>query len=180
MTAFLIALCVLVGAICLIDLVLTVGVIRRLREHTELIANLANNPRMPATILAAGTRVAPFVAGTVDGGTVASDALAGPTLVGVFSPTCPSCHEQLPKFLDEARRFDRDRVLAVVVGDPDQAEPQRAQLSPVARVVIEGEGGTVATALSVAAFPAFCVLDPDGTVLSSGYALDQVNLPAGV
>ncbi|MCP9968107.1 hypothetical protein LUX57_25555 [Actinomadura madurae] len=39
---FVAALALLALAVCLLDLVLTLGVVRRLRHHTELISNLSS------------------------------------------------------------------------------------------------------------------------------------------
>ncbi|HET6856330.1 MAG TPA: hypothetical protein VFH94_04445, partial [Streptomyces sp.] len=60
---FVIATVVLVGLLCTLDLVLTVGVIKRLREHTELLAKQGGG-RMS---LGPGDEVGAFSATTVDG-----------------------------------------------------------------------------------------------------------------
>lgn len=162
---------VLAGALCLLDLVLTVGVIRRLKEHTELIGNLSGSGIPDRTVLPPGERAAPFTATTEDGAAVDAGSLSDPTLVAVFSPGCSACAEQLPRFIDRAAAFPggRDGVLAVLAGSPAEVEEEARRLAPVARVVIEGPGGAVAEALEVRAFPAFLRLDATGRVLSSGY-----------
>ena len=58
---------VLALAVCLLDLVLTLGVIRRLRQHTDLISQLSGelpdaSGRLPYTILAERRTVGPFEA----------------------------------------------------------------------------------------------------------------------
>jgi hypothetical protein len=178
--AFLIALAVFVGAVCLLDLVLTLGVIRRLREHADRIARLS--PEAPNAMLPVGERADPFDAATVEGGRVTRDALSGLTLVGVFSPNCPACAERLPQFLDVAGSHTggRDRVLAVVVGEESEAGDQVAALSPVARVVIETMEGSITKALKIRGFPAFGILDASGTVVTAGTNTDRLKVPAGV
>jgi hypothetical protein len=56
----------LVGALCLANLALTVGVIRRLREHNEALAKLSRGSD-EQLIAAAGTLVADFAATTTAG-----------------------------------------------------------------------------------------------------------------
>ncbi|WP_081748916.1 TlpA disulfide reductase family protein [Nocardiopsis sp. CNT312] len=184
MTVFLTVLCALVGALCLLNILLTVGVIRRLKEHTETIGHLRSTvPALPEqVILPAGEEVADFSAETVDGTTVNRADLEGETLVGVFSPGCPACTEQLPRFTDLAASFPggRDRVLAVVVGEAADAAHEIAQLTPVARVVQEEHGGTTAPAFGVNGFPAMARVDATGRVLASGYSVEAVEALSGV
>src|SRR5690606_37070056 len=66
MTALLTAAVLLVGALCVLNLVLTVGVIRRLREHTELIQNMPRMQPPEQIMLPAGETVGPFTAVTED------------------------------------------------------------------------------------------------------------------
>lgn len=178
MTAFLIALVGLVGAIAMLDLLLTVGVIRRLRQHTDKLATLQNLGGAPVQIvIGAGEQVGEFAATTTDGEPVSRDLLLEHTLVGVLSPDCSACQEQLPTFVERAKNFPggRGQVLAVLAGEPAQVEQYRQQVAPVARVVIEPPiEGAVAAALHVQGWPAFAVIDAAGTVLASGVDLDQL------
>lgn len=178
MTTFLIALVGLVGAIAVLNLLLTVGVIRRLRQHTDKLANLQNLAGAPVRIMIGeGEQVGEFAATTTDGEPVSRDLLFDQTLVGVLSPDCSACQERLPEFVARAKTFPggRGQVLAVLAGEPEQVEEYREQLASVARVVIESPiGGPVATALQVQGWPAFAVLDATGTVLASGVDLDRL------
>ncbi|WP_068756454.1 TlpA family protein disulfide reductase [Thermobifida cellulosilytica] len=179
MNALLTVAVILVGALCVLNLTLTVGVIRRLREHTELIQNAVRIGPPEQIMLPAGETVGPFSAVTEEGVEVSRDTLADETLVGVFSPTCSACAEQLPLFVDRARSFPggRDNVLAVVVGSREEAAEQLARLAPVARVAVEDHGGPVAQALGVKGFPAFARLAADGKVLASGYQTSDLGVP---
>src|SRR5262245_52970288 len=102
-------------AVCLLDLVLTLGVVRRLRRHTELISNLSSGGWQPGAILADGKTAGPFEAVATTGEPVSRDRLSGRTLVGAFAPTCTACEEKLPAFVDFATAFSggRDQVIAV-------------------------------------------------------------------
>jgi hypothetical protein len=170
------ALAFLALAVCLLDLALTLGVIRRLREHTELISGLSSGGRQTYPILAKGKTAGPFEAVATTGEPVSADRLPERTLVGAFAPHCSACAEKLPAFVGLAKAFPggRDQVIAVVVGTEDEAETYRAQLEPVARVVIEPPmTGEIGAALELNSFPAFGILDESGTVISSGLDLQQ-------
>lgn len=185
MTTVLISLVVLVGTIAILNLLLTVGVIRRLREHTEQLANRAAQGGPPMEMMApAGEQVGEFAATTIDGEPVSRDLLSGRTLVAVFVPHCPACQERMPEFLSYAKDFPggRGQVLAVLGGEPAEVESYRSQLAPVARVVIEPDLGPVAGALRVSGYPTFGLLDAGGTVVASGPAVAQLPAvdPAGM
>ncbi|KOX16328.1 redoxin family protein [Nocardiopsis sp. NRRL B-16309] len=184
MTVFVAVLSVLVGALCLLNLLLTVGVIRRLKEHTALIGELRSSASgAPVQImLPAGEEVGDFSARTTDGAAVSRGTLGGETLVGVFSPGCSACAEQMPLFTELAASFPggRDRVLAVVVGDAEESAEEVAALTPVARVVQEAHGGDASAALGVNGFPALARIDAAGRVLASGYSVSDVEVLAGV
>jgi len=166
-------------AVCLLDLVLTLGVIRRLRQHTDLISQLSGqlpdaSGRRPYSILGEGTTAGPFEAVATTGEPLSSDALSGETLVGAFTPHCSACEERLPGFIDSATTFPggRGQVIAVVLGSPEEAQPYRERLEPVARVVVEPPlGGAIGAALELESFPAFAVLDESGAVVVTGVEL---------
>lgn len=171
MTALLIALAVTGATVAVLNLLLTVGVIRRLRQHTEQLAGLPAIGAPTDIMIAAGEQADQFAAATTDGEPVSRDLLSGQTLVGVLSPDCGACKEQLPEFISRAAAFPggRGQVLAVLAGEREQVQPYRERLEPVARVVIEpATGGPISTALRVQGFPSFAVLDSTGTVLGSG------------
>ncbi|MFG1805964.1 hypothetical protein [Streptomyces sp. NPDC049040] len=181
---YLVTLVVVLTALCLLDLALTVGVVRRLREHTELLGRRpAAGSRAPAerlAILPEGEVAADFEAAATDGSTVSRAAIDTPLLVGVFSPTCDTCHEALPGFLDLAARVPGGaaKVLAVVVAGMGDTGPLCAKLEPVSRVVVERMGGALTSALTIRAFPAFALVGSGGRIMVSGTRLDDVVVTA--
>jgi len=82
---FVITAVLLVGALCALNLVLTLGVIKRLREHTDLLAAGSNAPT-----IGIGQEVGEFSARTVDGETVSPDLLSGETVVAFLLPELPA------------------------------------------------------------------------------------------
>lgn len=159
---FLVAAMVLIGLLAGLNLLFTYGVIRRLREHTRRLDGLpAGGHAEPDLILGPGAR---------------PGAVPGVLLVGFFSPTCPPCREQAPRFVARAAAVGRERVLAVAVGTPDETRDLVAQFEPVAQVVVETEDGPLHQAFGVHGYPAVCVLDGDGRIVASGSTVDP--LPA--
>jgi hypothetical protein len=155
-----------VGALCVLDLLLTVGVIRRLREHTELLSSRREG--MIFDVIAVGQRPGEFTWPDIDGAAVSREDVEGATLLGFFTPTCDMCKTRLPEFLAAATRFPggRDGVLAVVAGALDDgggplagAEALIAELRAVARVVLEPHDGPVSAAFNVAAYPSWVLMD---------------------
>jgi thiol-disulfide isomerase/thioredoxin len=166
--SYLIAAGVVVGVLCLLNLLLTYGVIRRLREHTEL---LAQRPAgMPDIIAGAGSMVGAFTATTVEGDQLTADDLEPGTMVGFFSPGCGACVEQLPKFVDAAAAHPggQDRVLAVVIGTQEDTAEQVAALSPKARVVVATGGAEIEKAFAVQGYPGFALIGDARVVTVSG------------
>ncbi|GGM40184.1 TlpA family protein [Longimycelium tulufanense] len=154
--SFVIAAVVLVGLLCALDLLLTVGVIKRLREHTELLSGRGGGQ----VSLGPGDEVGKFSVTTVEGEPVHDDMINSETVVGFFSPTCGPCKEMLPKFVEYARGAPagREQVLAVVAADGQQdaeaVAPMLSTLAPVARVLTGRDADAVAGACKVRAFPA--------------------------
>jgi thiol-disulfide isomerase/thioredoxin len=181
---FLTAAIVVVGLLCLLDLLLTLGVIRRLRDHTERLSALSAG-RAPAgapdRMLAVGQVPADFAATTVDGDPVSKGLLGAPALVGFFSPGCAPCRERVPEFSAYAGRMPggRDRTLAVVVGNGERGSQLASELKGVGHVVVEAPGGPVSTAFGVHGFPALCVLDSGGAIAAAGPTLDRLPAPPG-
>lgn len=189
-TSYLFAAVVLVGIIGLLNLLLTFGVIRRLKEHDVAIAARPHGGPDGELMLPVGAPVGAFSTATVDGATVTQEVFADLSVVGFFSTDCAPCQERLPQFVDYAAAFPggRERVLVVVIAEPApdapaaDAEPPKvdrfvAQASAVARVVVEPHGGPVATAMSVQGFPVMAVID-GGTLVASGSTLNDIPVPS--
>lgn len=176
---YLIAAVVLVGCLCALDLLLTIGVIRRLREHSETLAAVRQLQRPDATLLRPGTMVPDVSAVTSDGTEVALRSLTQvPSLVAFLSTSCEACLEQLPRVERYARGMPggRSAVLAVIAGDSTDAENIRARLQPVAQVVVEPEDGPLAREFAVNVWPAYLLVGQNGVVDAVGSAVER--LPA--
>lgn len=178
---FLGAVTLLCVSLTLVNLVLTLGVIRRLREHSEKFTALAKSAPRPEPMIGPGKRPAPFSATAVDGTLVSHRDLTEGSLVAFFSPTCDSCAEWLPRFVEAAAALPRGQrqALAVVIASEHLSNSEMvAKLRPVATVVVEGEKGPIAEAFEVTGYPAMGRLDENGAVLTHRPA-DVLSLPVG-
>ncbi|MFI6097477.1 TlpA family protein disulfide reductase [Lentzea sp. NPDC051213] len=170
---------VAVGLLGLFNLVLAFGLVRRMREHADLISRLSDvvgGRSSAGAIVGVGTRVPPFRVTALDNGIVDRDRLPSSTLVGFFSPGCTPCEELLPGFVAAARAMPNGKagVIAVVVSEEFAGEYLDV-LGEVATVVVEGRKGALGVAFGVTSYPATCTIDATGTVTSTRLAV-----PAGV
>jgi hypothetical protein len=165
-----------VAALAALNLLLTLGIIRRMREQAQVSEGYGSPP--PELILGVGERPTQFTATTVDGHEVSATSLAGPTLVGFFSPRCTPCKQWIPRFARAAAEMSAGpgQALAVVAGDPDEAGAQVSALREFAQVVVEEDAGPVSMAFAVKGYPSLCRLGEDGTVASNDNH-DVVALP---
>lgn len=170
---------VIASVLTVLNLLLTFGVIRRLREHTELLS-ARSTAGAPDLLLGVGESPDSFTAVTTNDEQVSLETLAGEQLVGFFTPGCEPCKEKAPLFAERAAARGRTRTLAVVIGEPDEVGEFVTMFEPVARVVVEStmDAGSVAGAFKVKGFPAACVLDGDGVVTVSGLDLAQAAEPS--
>ncbi|MFI6744464.1 TlpA disulfide reductase family protein [Nonomuraea sp. NPDC050451] len=151
---------VLVGVLCMLNLLLTVGVIRRLRRQAASAPFLSPM----AEGLAIGEKMPAFAATTTDGEPISDELLDGSALIGFFSPSCEPCRELMPRFIDHARQTS-GTVLAIVVADSDkEAAADVERLAEVARVVVEAPRDAIQSAFKVAAYPALFLIGAEGRV----------------
>lgn len=175
---YLVAAVLALGALGLLNLLLTVGVVRRLRQLAA--APGALPPGLPDAVLPVGSTVTDFSSTTVDGLTVSRRDLDDGTLVGFFSPGCEPCVEAVPTFVRAARTFPggTSRVIAVVAGTGEAGAAMRDALTPVARVVVEPPGAAgLVSAFGVTAFPAATLVDADGRIRWSGPDVAALPVP---
>ena len=165
------AMVVLIGALCLLNLLLTLGVIRRLREQTA-----TRGPAGPPGRGSSRTAVGGFTATTVDGDAVSPELLVDYTTVVFLAPECATCRDQVPELVRWAANRERSRVLVVIDGNVSDTTDLVAQLGRVARVIVERSGTPVADAFGVTAYPASCLVN-DGEVVTWTAEFGQLPAP---
>ncbi|MDT7786663.1 MAG: hypothetical protein QOF58_5082, partial [Pseudonocardiales bacterium] len=144
---------VVVGVLCLLDLLLSFGIIRRLRQQNEALRDLREkqSAEEPPIMLTAGSRVE------------LSDVDVSGALVGFFSPNCEPCKERMPQFIEYATGH-RGKVIAVAAGSADEVADMVVRLGEVAEVVVEEMGGPLHNAFGTTGYPAVCLVDDSRTV----------------
>jgi hypothetical protein len=165
---------IFVGCLCLLDLLLTFGVLRRLREHAAL---LAGPPTDQTPGLAPGGRPAAFTAVSTSGQTISGP--SGPRVAAFFSTSCSICPGMVAPFLRyvQSAGLHPHSVLAVVATETD-ATHYEAELAGAASICFEPQGGSLGNAFQINGFPAFFLLDADGVIVGS--AFDPAALPEPV
>jgi ABC-type nitrate/sulfonate/bicarbonate transport system substrate-binding protein len=91
-----------------------------------------------------------------------------PWILSFQSVGCIGCEQQLPgykKFLRDAG-VDRDRVVSIVVGDPDGVALYRDELGELAQVIAgEEQASTLLGQLGVSVFPTYLIVDGENKVM---------------
>ena len=156
---------VLFGAVSILDLILLLGVIRRLRDHAERLSGGAAANLDPGT-LGLGERIGSFTATTPTGRLLTREAPPGYRLVGFVKPACGPCEEQLPDFVEVAAHAHTEGVdvIAVVVGTPEEARPMLPRLAGVPTVTVEPLDGELCAAFRAYGFPTYYLIDEEGTI----------------
>ncbi|MBO3748318.1 hypothetical protein J5X84_19770 [Streptosporangiaceae bacterium NEAU-GS5] len=159
---------VVLTVLTLVNLLLVLGLVRRIREY-EARSAVPSGP--PSQIMKpVGSRVGRFETRSADGAEVSDAVLLKPSLVGFLSPGCDACHDRLDAFRAAAAAHDGP-VLAVVVRDGGDMEEMVEAVRGAAIVIEEDIGGPVTMAFGVVGFPVFARLGPGGVVLASGFEL---------
>ncbi|MFG2332873.1 TlpA disulfide reductase family protein [Streptomyces sp. NPDC048604] len=171
------ALTGLLTVLCLFNLVLTYGIVRRLRAMARARAD------SPATV---SGEVDDFTVTAASGARVSRAGLAPGTVLAFFSPGCPPCTALLPRFTEAVKDagLPAEQVLAVVMPgeDADEARQYVRELERVATVVAGDQARTVSEACGVRGFPAVCAVDAGGRIHEMGGDLTALGArrPAGV
>lgn len=178
MAALTVAL-IVVGLLSLFNLLLMLGVIRRIREYGAQLAASAGqglHGPPPVSDLVPGQSPAEFSVRIDEGRELSGP--AGLRVVAFFSPLCSVCPERVPPFIDYVSNhaIARDYVLAVIEHNEGLAAPAYVdKLAAVAQVCSGPDGDTVTQAFKMQGNPAFAVLNSDGVLVAAGY--DPARLP---
>jgi hypothetical protein len=154
---------VLLAVVTALHLLLTFGLVTRIRELQQEVAGMpAKDPDLPRF----GRTVASFSATDLDGGLLSEADLAGPVQVGFFSAGCGPC-TTLSEWL--AAEPPSTRFIAFVDGAPAADSTKRLikRLSPLGRVALIDAEHPSTLAFGVTSFPTLMHLD-SGVVTASG------------
>jgi hypothetical protein len=172
--AVVLAVGVPVGVLCVVNLAFSLAVIRRLREHSESLAELRRMIVASDSGLAPGTTVPRLAATTEDGVELRSEAWwSGERLVAFVSSSCAACRDHLPEFVAAASQHDRDGAVVVVAGDREQGGDLVRMADGAAHVVVEPDFGPWTTGFDIHTFPTFLRVR-DGVVAARGLSASAV------
>lgn len=166
---FLAAVVALIGALTVLNLLLIMAVMRRLKQQNTVSTVNGNESDIPE--LPIGSRIPEFRAESTSGAIVTTGDLIGSESVFAFFDTgCSVCKSTIPKLIDHAdtHGLKADQVIAVVGGSENSAGEYLEKLDGAATVIVEDSVGPVASAFSIAGFPAFVIVDGDGRVVRAG------------
>ncbi|QIS20687.1 hypothetical protein [Nocardia terpenica] len=164
--------------IVVFQLLVTYGLVRRLRVHTDLLNELIDENTLA---LAPGTPIPAFATHTTDGAALTDRDVRHPAAIALLEVDCPHCRTNLPDFLAYVRGagFARENVLAVVATrdstDPAERDAMLETLSAAATLVCEsGEDAVIGTALNAQAYPTFYLTDADATITRAVHAVRRL------
>lgn len=178
---FLITVVVVVAVLGVINLLLYVKLVQRVRDNSARLDRLSRTPGPLATMLEAGRTVGAWQATTVDGQEMSGEDLDQTTLVGFFATDSEVSEERLPEFVAYAEEHTGgwSRVLAVVIApDMTAAEPVITRLIGVARVIqAPADEVGLRTAFGIRGYPAFALIGDGGVVQASGDSIRALTSP---
>lgn len=162
---------VLVGALGLLNLLLSLAIVRRLRA-----SEAAGGPP-PVSGLAQGISMPAFEATARDGSAVTAGVFADGGLLIFLRARCHWCWEKLPAMGAYIRTsgYAPDRVLFVVIEDGEVPAEHWRQLEPLGAVVAEGVGGALSELFQIRATPAYGLIGPGAAI--GPWATDPASLP---
>ncbi|MFE6765660.1 TlpA family protein disulfide reductase [Streptomyces sp. NPDC057689] len=158
---------VLVGALGLLNLALSIAIVRRLRRQEEQRRAIAPDASSGPEV---GTAVPAFTAPTLGGKVFASASLAGGTAALSFITTsCGACDEfvsEMPEFAAKTG-LDDSRIVVVIAGEQGKARQMADHLDGLATVVYEAAPGDISSLYSITATPTTVITDAHQNVTAT-------------
>jgi len=163
---YLVAAVVVLALLVVIDLLLTLAILRRLRSHSERLARFEALDSLPEPA-PPGEIIGAFTATTIAGATISdTDLRDHATTIGFFSPSCGPCAEQLPSFENRARTH---RSFAFVIDEGEPSQDLADRLAEVATVAVVASDSPATQAFSVIGYPVIFEVDTGARVVASAY-----------
>ncbi|MFD6952353.1 hypothetical protein A6A08_09435 [Nocardiopsis sp. TSRI0078] len=169
---FVVVAVALVGALGLLNLLLSIGVVRRLRQHTELLEKRppSTDEDIPASAVSVGTPVGEVRATSTRGAELSFGADTDRLVVAFLSPDCSPCRKRLPLLLDHAAQHPDAHVLAVVIEENGLEAEMVARLEPAVPVVVQPWEGELPRLFDVQGTPSFVTLENGAVTATSVFA----------
>jgi len=171
----LVAIVVLLGLLVVANMLLTWGMLRRLRTLQEQVAAGALPPS-PENGLHPGDPAPDFTALTPAGDTVTRDEVVhGETVLVFLSPHCEACETHLPMIRQLGHGADGPAVVAVVDGAREESGHLLDGLQGDVPLLFAPRGATdLLERYQVYTFPSSYVVGADGRITGSHLDLDEL------
>lgn len=169
MTSVLLAVVIVVVGVTALNLLFTIGLVRRVREHEAQIAALGATGEhlgIPLGAYVPNVEVLDVRAQEI------SPTWPGDTVVGFFSTTCDACREHLPEYLAWASQRDRLQTICVIDGPTDDALEMARGADDVARLVLAPHAKALADGFAITGVPVLFQVVA-GRVLASGLRVTE-------
>lgn len=165
---YLVAALVLVGAVSVLNLILTTAVVRRMRVYEQQPSGRPASDVLGG--LPEGAALPTFTGAVAGGGAVTDGDLRGlPAVVAFLSTDCPSCLEHAPEFAVAARATIKrgGRAVAVIIEGAEPVDALTAAAGPATAVYEPVDRtGPMTRAFAVKTFPTFFIVDEAGVITS--------------
>lgn len=175
-----VAILAVIGAVSGLNLLLMVGVARRLRDHEQRLS-VAESSVGAASVTSGpppGAPAPPIQAACTDGRTVETNWVHSPeALIGFFSSDCEACYVHAPEFTALSARYPAGFALSVIADDANGAAPLLQMLEGSSLVVVEPHRGPIGNAYHVEAYPTFVALR-NGVATAVSSTLRQLPQPS--
>ena len=174
---------VALSLVVLFNLLLTFGVLRRLRELQD------RTPQGPITPpLQTGIRAPAFVAHDISGARFSERDLAGGGVLAFLATDCDGCHQQIPTLQVSLASVSNLPVVVVVAtamhGEVDTERSvelmSRVKVPEYTRKVaaIEPLDGNLQAAYQVTDFPTYIIIDDGGIIRATTHDASRVGIAA--
>jgi hypothetical protein len=156
MSGFASAVVAAIGAVAVLNLVLTLALVRRLRSVEN--SHSHDGEAVPEVLPAPGLDVSGFPQ---------ADLAVGRRTVVMLTPTCPPCQTLLDSLVADADRYRQD-TLVFMIGTPAETATMAQRLTGFDTATLSEE--VAETAFRVTGFPAVLSV-ADGVVVDSSHQL---------
>lgn len=174
MEGVLLGVIAVLALLVVVDLALTLAVIRRLRQHMP-----GSHQADPPFSKMVGRPVPDFTTTATDGSEVTAEALrTGRAFVAFLAVGCGGCHDQLPQLREHVAKL-RDageHVLVVVNGSDAGASEFVDAFGHDAHIVVENDDASLNAAFGIDGYPTYLVVD-DGVVADVHVFTKELSAP---
>lgn len=168
--AALLSAVVIVGLVTALNLVLTAGVIRRLKDHEQRLSEIGTGEgEPPAAQPPVGAPVPDFTVSTTTGRQITGAELGGDGYIGFFAVGCSPCEQQLPEFVRLLHSVDGTPALIVIEAPTTEAAASYLAVADGMPVVVDTGDGLVGQ-FGVNRFPSMAHLR-DGAVAANAHTV---------